>query len=182
MTARDMHNRMFGVTAAQALRWRGTVHTLKRTKATASWLKALDRVGLAKPPANIAIVLTGKTRRRLDDIGAAGLGMEGKTRFVTIFLDDWPVDEFDAVYRLLSKRMKKLFPMSAKREVLLGYLAQVALHEAGHARQDLKNPDVSVERAEAGAEEFAWRELERLLPAETVFRVLAVFGMAAAKR
>jgi len=174
-----MRTRSYGLTTAQALAWRGTIHAVKRTRATAKWLDALDRASLASPPADMAIVLTGQRRKDLLDIGAADLAIEGKKRFVVVFLHDWPTGSFDDVYRLLSKRMKRLFPASAKRDTFTAFLAKVALHEAGHARQLLRNPDAGDERAEAAAEVHAWRELERLLPAETVFRTLAVFITAA---
>lgn len=175
--------RKHGLTTAQVFPWRGTVHVLKRTRATATWLEALDRAGFATPPSNVAIVLTGKSRKRLDDIGEAQMGSEGRARFVTIFLHDWPAGAFEDVYELLTRRLKRLFPAAAKRDTFVAYLAHVALHEIGHARHQLRGgSDISEERAETKAEDYAWPAMERLFARETLFRAFSVFCAASLDR
>ena len=187
--SRPEHTRIQGVTSTQVLSWCGTVHVLRRTRATATWLEALERVGLAKPPANVAIMLTGKRRKRLDDIGEAAAGYEGRKQIVGVFLHDWPSGDFEDVYSLLTKRLGRLFPAAARRDTFLAYLSHAGLHEVGHARAMLRSlrkgalGEESVERAESAAEDYAWRELERRLPAETVLRLACVlFKEGSARR
>lgn len=157
---------------------RGGIYYLRETPGVRRWIRLLSDPRLPDLGRSQVTVLTGRTNRRLDDLGLCQPDTHRGAEFYSLVLDDPHPTEEASASTDLRRFLNRTFGAATFKRAFEAFLVQTYLHELGHARycrtHGWRGPDA---RHEDAAERYAWRSLERHYDRETVLAALGLFWM-----